>query len=1284
MTDAQTLRLGGLSQFESRARVSGCTAALLNAEWAISAAHCINLEDEARVYLVYKVDGVDQGVFGTAYRVLSGDGGYDDVMIIQFDNPITGNSAWVAPYDSFNEYEQLGWQVGLGTSGELGDSSTQKSDGRFRAMTQRIISTRRETIDGPGSSVIPQHLFYNYNGSPEESPQRDYVTRFEGGTGPGDSGGPLYVFSRGRFFNASVVSGPQDGSYRNARLSTHLETIVERSGLEFAYPQALMPKAVWVAEDLSASLQDGATVPSWVDRLSGLSFSNSHDGGMGAPIFKDDRTPTGLSAVTFDGSDALGLSSTENPFAGASAMSVVMVLRDNAGGAGLETLDFGTMGLLDASVGDRSWGLSYAANGRYGFSIEADDASVRSLFRGGADNGSLADGQWHVVVATWDGSEILNDNAGDDRNMKLYVDSVDQIRTGQGAYHFNTARKAVSLLLGKSQTNAELGFMGDIAEIRLYTGELQMHEVDRLLGALKARYVSGQPGAVFERPWSDSIEVAAGHDLTFRGMLVGGATSSAWEVVAGPAPVTFSDYASPNTDVIFESSGSYHLRLMALGGPVSGHKDFFIDVFAPGAESDDMTARTVDGNWMSSDIGDSATGGGFSENAGQYLVTGAGVGLGSEEGETYDHGQFTWKAVAGDFNWSARVSSIGDDAGPTRAGLMVRGGAGPTDAAVFIGYAPDGKLYWMGRRDGGWWGDLVVEETPAASLPAYVKIERRGANLAVFVSVDGISYSQVGDFDVALPGVARVGFFVTSGNAGSPIMAAFDNLSLLQIGYAGASTVSLNANNSSPGVIEYDPDLVGTDEPWLRAIQESGPNSLNFLKTFKGNREVLRSVAPVAGAYQTRLSIDDGNLISYRSFKETVVFNTRYDFEIDDDAEGWSANNVSGLDTMSGHLVGTADSSDPQVIRTGLSLPGAGHSQVTVRMRSSFDGPVQFYWGRAGVPGFSASRVLSLDYSGGSGYQTLVFDMDGVDEWDGETITSLRIDPANGAGVSGATFEIDFIEISDGSALPDRQIITSFDLNADFGGWTPAKHLEGAYVLGGRLAATSSGIDPILTRDVEDFSADPIEALLVRIKSSKAGSLQFFWATSVAPGFAGERSTNVSIAGTGDWETVRLPLSGNPEWDGAFITNLRLDPINQDAAEIEIDAIVLSTGDADGDGMPDSFESLNGLDGLIDDSAEDLDSDGSLNGEEYIFGTAPNVATERFQLSGQQLTEAGFELTFPGVSERLYVLVRKLSLADSVWVPVDSFGPLGSDQMVSLTDTGIHNQAFYEIEVSIP
>ncbi|MGZ0709113.1 trypsin-like serine protease [Coraliomargarita sp. W4R53] len=1277
MTDGQALALAELPQFESKAYVSGCSAAMLNSEWAVSAAHCISLEDEQRVTMIYETNGVSTTVAGTAYRVESGDGGYDDVMLIHLDTPITSAVAWVAPYDRFDEYEQLGWQVGQGTSGELGTNTAY--DGKFRAMSQRIIST------GQGeASIIPQHLYYNYN-NPTVSSPNEYATRFEGGTGPGDSGGPLYVYSRGRFFNASVVSGPQEGSYRNGRLSTHGAAILSRSGLKFAYPQPLVPQAVWVAEDLDASLANLNTVTTWTDRLKGLTFSNSNNGGTGAPIFVASASPTGLASVRLDGDDALGLSLTENPFNGSTAMSLAIVVKSSGGNSGLETADFGTTGLLDASVAgnDLGWGLSMAANGRFGWSLEDLDGSVDALFRGDTGNGSSAEGDWHVVVATWDGSEIALDNAGDDRNMKLFVDTLAQSKATQAANHFNIERAISSLILGKSQTNEVGGFQGEIAEIRLYTGELQLHEVDRLLTSLRERYVSGTLGVSFERPWSSKISIPAGQSLRTRGLLTGGGTSMFWEVESGAAPVTFSNATSPDTEITFESLGTHVLRAVVTDGVSVGTTDLIVEVTVPG-ELPTTSSDAVEGNWISSDVGTVNVIGSHSEASGVFTVNGAGQGVGVGEGQTYDEGHFVWKAVAGDFDWTARLDSLADASGPTRAGLMVRGGPGAADAAAFVGFAPNGTAYLLGRRDGGWYAELSSDAGLGLSFPVYLKLERRGETVTTFVSSDGVTYSAIGsEMTVALPGVARVGMFVTSGDESTTVAGQFSELSLLQKSFASTTALSvLSAEQSGEG-IDLDPSSSGTDEPWLSVALTNGASIANVYQTYVGHRQISRATLTEGGNYWANLVADDGNALTAISRVVETVYNTRFEFNTASDTEGWNGNNVTNLTSDGSSLTGTASSNDPQINITGLSLNGTLHTQVRVRMKASVAAPIQLFWGRDGAGGFAAARSLLLDYTEVGAFQTMIFDLEGVSEWDDETVTALRLDPLNGS-VNGQGFEIDFIEISDGRAIR-RAPAYRFDVGGDSEGWQFTKDIASSYVIGGALQGTTTGNDPVLTQNGVDFDADGVDSVLLRIRSSVSGVAEFFWSTTEAPAFSAARQVSASYTGDGSYQVVRLSLAGNAEWDGASLQNIRLDPSNQSGAVFAIDTILFSDGDGDQDGMPDVFELANSLNPLVSDDANlDADGDGVNNLGEYIAGTDPIDASDHFTSTFVYSAGVAFELNFNGKSGRAYRLMRKLNLADTNWVPVDSQSILSSDRSVNLVDSSSFDQAFYMVEVSFP
>ena len=75
--------------------------------------------------------------------------------------------------------------------------------------------------------------------------------------------------------------------------------------------------------------------------------------------------------------------------------------------------------------------------------------------------------------------------------------------------------------------------------------------------------------------------------------------------------------------------------------------------------------------------------------------------------------------------------------------------------------------------------------------------------------------------------------------------------------------------------------------------------------------------------------------------------------------------------------------------------------------------------------------------------------------------------------------------------------------------------------------------------------------------------------------------------------------------------------------------------DTDLDGMPDLWETEKGLDLYNNDAAEDADSDGMTNREEYIFDTNPNVFNKRPSIEFLKSND-GYTLTFNASVNRCY------------------------------------------------
>ena len=123
--------------------------------------------------------------------------------------------------------------------------------------------------------------------------------------------------------------------------------------------------------------------------------------------------------------------------------------------------------------------------------------------------------------------------------------------------------------------------------------------------------------------------------------------------------------------------------------------------------------------------------------------------------------------------------------------------------------------------------------------------------------------------------------------------------------------------------------------------------------------------------------------------------------------------------------------------------------------------------------------------------------------------------------------------------------------------------------------------------------------------------------------------------------------------------------------------------DGDGDGMPDAWESANGLNPSMNDADLDLDGDGSSNFSEYVANTDPQDANSE-QVYSFDLAPTGNEMTirFGTSSNRLYAVDYRDSLTEGDWV---SFQPYfsGTGEGTNFIDSAT-TERFYRIQVQIP
>jgi len=116
--------------------------------------------------------------------------------------------------------------------------------------------------------------------------------------------------------------------------------------------------------------------------------------------------------------------------------------------------------------------------------------------------------------------------------------------------------------------------------------------------------------------------------------------------------------------------------------------------------------------------------------------------------------------------------------------------------------------------------------------------------------------------------------------------------------------------------------------------------------------------------------------------------------------------------------------------------------------------------------------------------------------------------------------------------------------------------------------------------------------------------------------------------------------------------------------------------DADEDGLPDTWESLNS----VDDPDADSDGDGMKDGEEYVSGTDPNNINDVFQVSRAEAV-GGIRLQTPLISGKYYRVSWRASMTTGDWSVVS-----GQEGVTPSTGTPLDllvtEQGFYRVEVS--
>ena len=266
-----------------------------------------------------------------------------------------------------------------------------------------------------------------------------------------------------------------------------------RAVLESLEPRQLLAgdlAAHWLADDLVASLGDGDQVDHWFDRVAQISADRLD----GSVRLVTDRLG-GRAMVRFDGDqggDNLVVPKTVNPMAGAQDFSIVVAFATTAtdlrGGLGYW---FQNTGLVDGSqLGlTQDWGISLNQAGQIGAGLGREFAQPTTNVYSSATG--LNDGQLHVAAFTRQQGTI-----------SVYVDGGP---ADSRADADTRPRANLDLMIG-SLLSHQGYFSGEIAEVRIYDGQLSEAEVGEVSSQIIIYYSNRPPVSIHDTYQLDEDE----------------------------------------------------------------------------------------------------------------------------------------------------------------------------------------------------------------------------------------------------------------------------------------------------------------------------------------------------------------------------------------------------------------------------------------------------------------------------------------------------------------------------------------------------------------------------------------------------------------------------------------------------------------------------------------------------------------------------------------------------------------------------------------------------------
>lgn len=299
--------------------------------------------------------------------------------------------------------------------------------------------------------------------------------------------------------------------------------------------------------------------------------------------------------------------------------------------------------------------------------------------------------------------------------------------------------------------------------------------------------------------------------------------------------------------------------------------------------------------------------------------------------------------------------------------------------------------------------------------------------------------------------------------------------------------------------------------------------------------------------------------------------------------DGNSQANITNFQEIGGVIKGTTSTGDSQIIKKNfLNMSGSQISTITIRIKvnTTTTNRVQLFWENENG-GIGSTRTIFKDYIANGTWQEITLDLSTNPEWQGKTISGLRIDPTNKSGIN---FEIDWIRANnavdasqnciptiddDGDGLYNKEeenlcrnansasdFALEFNSDNDIFDGNTQLNITSFQEIGGVLKGTSTTADSqIIQKNFLNMSGSQISTISIRIKANIAITrVQLFWENENGS-ISSTRTVFQDYTGNGAWQELSFDMSTNVEWQGKTIKGIRIDPTNNTNVAFEIDWI---------------------------------------------------------------------------------------------------------------------------------